>query len=248
MRFGLRREIARLMGHTRRYCTMAVNKRLALVGATLHEYGVLFRLADEDEVPQHELAFDAAIDPGAASRLVRTMADAGLLTTRVDPKDKRQRFVRITAKGRALEQTLTPVVDAAIEPYMCGLTPDEEEQFLVLLQKAHRGMVSLHSDGAPADARVLPDELRAAPMPKVPKVRAADEGRTKEGRTKLARSKPGRAKAGRTKPGRTNQGRTNQGRTSEGSARPKSAGSSRSKPAAGRPRAKAPTAPKRKVR
>jgi DNA-binding MarR family transcriptional regulator len=229
---------------------MAVNKRLALVGATLHEYGVLFRLTDEDEVPQHELAFDAAIDPGAASRLVRTMAEAGLLTTRVDPKDKRQRFVRITPKGRALEQTLTPVVDAAIEPYMCGLTPDEEEHFLVLLQKAHRGMLSLHMEGAAVDTRATAEEPRTPPKPEA---RAADLADTKSGRAKPGRAKRGRAKPGRTKVvgakgGRAKPGGTKSVRPSDAAVRSKPARGSRAKSASERPKAKASTRPKRKVR
>ncbi|MFM2416833.1 MAG: hypothetical protein RL385_1556 [Pseudomonadota bacterium] len=243
------------MGHTRRYCTMAVNKRLALVGATLHEYGVLFRLTDEDEVPQHELAFDAAIDPGAASRLVRTMAEAGLLTTRVDPKDKRQRFVRITAKGRALEQTLTPVVDAAIEPYMCGLTPDEEEEFLVLLQKAHRGMLSLHMEGAAVDSRATTEEQRTPSRPEAQTAALADTkaGRAKAGRAKAGPAKAGPAKAGRTKlvrakGGRTKQGGTKSARTSDAAVRSKPALGSRAKSATERPKAKTSTTPKRKVR
>jgi MarR family transcriptional regulator, organic hydroperoxide resistance regulator len=149
MRAEVRRQIARLIAHTRRFCSMAVNKRLALLGSSLHEYSVLFRLAEDDEAPQHELAFDAGIDPAALSRLVRDMSASGLVTTRVDPADKRQRFVRITAKGRALEQTLTPVVDTAIEPYMVGLSSAEEQQLRDLLQKAHNAIVHLLASEGP---------------------------------------------------------------------------------------------------
>jgi DNA-binding MarR family transcriptional regulator len=143
MRPEVRRDIARLIGHTRRLCSMAVNKRLSLLGSSLHEYSVLFRLAEESEVPQHELAFDAGIDPAAVSRLVREMAHSGLVSTRVDPADKRQRFVRITPKGRALEEALTPVVDVAIEPYMVGLSAAEEQQLRDLLHKAHSAIVAM---------------------------------------------------------------------------------------------------------
>lgn len=137
MRNQVHREIARLMTQMRRLCTLTLNKRLAVIGSSLHEYAVLFRLVEEPEVPQHELAFDAAIDPAAASRLVRDMAKAGLVTTRVDPTDKRQRFVKLTARGRTLERTLTPIVDSALAPLLSGMSTAEEQQFLELLRKSY---------------------------------------------------------------------------------------------------------------
>lgn len=131
------REITRLMTQMRRLCSLTVNKRLSVVGCNLHEYAVLFRLVHDVEVPQHELAYDAAIDPAAVSRLVREMAANGLVTTRVDPQDKRQRYVKLTSKGRALERTLSPVVDDALKPLLSGLSPAEERQFLELLKRAY---------------------------------------------------------------------------------------------------------------
>lgn len=136
MRSQLHREISLLMTKMRRIATMAVNKQLSLVGSSMHEYRVLFRLAHDTRVPQHELAFDAAMDRAAASRLIRDMTRAGLVTVEVDPADKRQRMVRLTAKGGALERTLSPIVDDALAPYMGSLTPAEDRQLLTLLRKA----------------------------------------------------------------------------------------------------------------
>lgn len=137
------RQIQLLMTKMRRFCALAVNKRLALVGSSLHLYMVLFRLVHDEEVPQNELAIDAAIDPAAASRLIREMSGDGLVTTRVDPADKRQRFVQVTAKGRALERTLCQIVDSALEPYMVGLTEAEETEFIRLLRKAHDAVLEV---------------------------------------------------------------------------------------------------------
>jgi DNA-binding MarR family transcriptional regulator len=131
------REITRLMTQMRRLCSLTVNKRLSVVGCSLHEYAVLFRLVHDTEVPQHELAYDAALDPAAVSRLVREMADNGLVTTRVHPEDKRQRYVKLTSKGRALERTLSPVVDDSLKPLLSGLSASEERQFLELLRRTH---------------------------------------------------------------------------------------------------------------
>lgn len=134
------------MTQMRRLCSLTVNKRLNVVGCNLHEYAVLFRLVHDAEVPQHELAYDAAIDPAAVSRLVREMAANGLVTTRVDPKDKRQRHVKLTSKGRALERTLSPVVDDALKPLLSGLSAAEERQFLDLLKRAYESAERVCAD------------------------------------------------------------------------------------------------------
>lgn len=161
MRNQVHREIARLMTQMRRLCSLTINKRLALVGCTLPEYAVLFRLSEDSEVPQHELAYDAALDPAAVSRLVGAMSRNDLVTTRVDPTDKRQRFVRLTSKGRELERTLAPIVDAALEPLLSGLAPAEEQQFLKLLQKSYAA-ASLASSELEADAESEPRTRRTS--------------------------------------------------------------------------------------
>jgi DNA-binding MarR family transcriptional regulator len=160
MRNQVHREIARLMTQMRRLCSLTLNKRLAVIGSSLHEYAVLFRLVEDAEVPQHELAYDAAIDPAAVSRLVRAMTKAGLVTTRVDPTDKRQRFVKLTPRGRTLERTLTPVVDAALQPLLSGLTVAEEQQFLTLLRRSYETASRVSSELEAADARPSTRESR----------------------------------------------------------------------------------------
>lgn len=125
------------MTQMRRLCSLTINKRLAAVGSSVPEYAVLFRLSEDTEVAQHELAYDAALDPAAVSRLVRNMSRDGTVTTRVDPTDKRQRFVKLTPKGRNLERTLAPIVDAALQPLLGGLSSAEEQQFLKLLRKSY---------------------------------------------------------------------------------------------------------------
>jgi DNA-binding MarR family transcriptional regulator len=158
MRSEVHRDIALLMTQMRRLCTIAVNKQLSLVGRSSPAYQVLFRLVHDEEVPQNELAFDAAIDPAALSRLIRDMVSEGLVTTRVDPTDKRQRFVKATRKGRALESTLRRIVDEALAPYMGGLTEEEEQEFVRLLRKAYRFVVSVATEG---EEEAQPEASRA---------------------------------------------------------------------------------------
>jgi DNA-binding MarR family transcriptional regulator len=169
MRQAVHREVARLLAQFRRLCSVAVNKRLSAVGSSMHEFVVLLRLSEEDEVPQSELPYDAAIDPAAVSRLVRDMTRAGLVSARVDPTDKRQRFVKISAKGRTLVKTLSPIVDGTLAPYMAGLDAEEELQFLHLLRKAYQNVaqVAEREGKEEADAVRPRQSARAAQKPAV---------------------------------------------------------------------------------
>ena len=163
MRSELHREVARLLAQLRRICSIAINKQLAVVGASLNEFAVLARVYDENDVPQSELAYDAAIDPAAVSRLIRDMLHAGTITTRVDPKDKRQRFVNITPKGRTLMRTLVPIVDSTLAPYMSGLTAEEEQEFLRLLRKQYAAVLAVFEREGRADAALRTVSARPGP-------------------------------------------------------------------------------------
>jgi DNA-binding MarR family transcriptional regulator len=152
MRQAVHREIARLLAQFRRLCSVAVNKQLAIVGSSMHEFVVLLRLSEEEEVAQAELPYEAAIDPAAVSRLIRDMTRAGLVSARVDPTDKRQRFLKISTKGRTLVRTLSPIVDSTLAPYMAGLNIEEEQDFLRLLRKAYETVAQVAESEA-AEAR-----------------------------------------------------------------------------------------------
>jgi DNA-binding MarR family transcriptional regulator len=153
------REISLLIAQMRRLCSVSVNKRLAVIGTSLASYKVLFHLVHVHEALQHELAEEAAMDPAAISRLIGGMVRDGYVTTRVDPADKRKRFVKLTRKGRELERSLSPVVDAAFEPFSACLSDKEQQQLVAILRKACEG-VSQVAQAEGAESRSEPP-LRA---------------------------------------------------------------------------------------
>lgn len=139
------REVAVRFGYLRRVVLSELNRVLAAHGMTPPGYHVLFRLATEGgELPQQELVLDVELDAAGVSRLLSRMVDQGLLTTQVDPEDRRRRIVRLTAEGRCLQEALAPEVDAAARRVVTGLTADEERQLLALLDKAMRATRDLH--------------------------------------------------------------------------------------------------------
>lgn len=145
---SLMREIAVRFAYLRRVVLAELTRTLAEHGITPPASQILFRLATESgQLPQQELVLDAGLDAAGVSRLIAKMAEQKLLTTKVDPKDRRRRLVRITAKGRRLHEFLTPIVDDAVRRVVVGLTPGEERQLLALLDKTVEATRELHAAG-----------------------------------------------------------------------------------------------------
>jgi DNA-binding MarR family transcriptional regulator len=143
------REIALRFGYLRRVVLAELNRVLADHDMTPAGYHVLFRLATEGgELPQQELVLDVELDAAGVSRLLSRLVDQGLLTTAVDPEDRRRRIVRLTADGRRLQETLSPEVDAAARRVVVGLDDAEERQLLALLDKAVTATRELQSNKA----------------------------------------------------------------------------------------------------
>lgn len=130
------REIAVRFAYLRRVVLAEITRQLTPLGVTPPMYHVLFRLAHDGELQQQDLVLDSGLDAAGVSRIIAKMIDQRLITAKVDPSDRRRRLVRITAKGRRLEESLAPVVDAAVRTVVTGLTHEEETLLLSLLDKA----------------------------------------------------------------------------------------------------------------
>jgi DNA-binding MarR family transcriptional regulator len=151
------REIAVRFGYLRRVVLSEITRQLAPLGVTPPMYHVLFRLAHEGEQPQQDLVLDSGLDAPGVSRLIAKMAAEKLVTTKVDPRDRRRRLVRVTAKGRRLEEALAPVVDGAVRNVVTGLTTEEEGQLLALLDKAVIATRDLNARREPDAPEHLPE-------------------------------------------------------------------------------------------
>ncbi len=144
-------EIAKRFAFLRRIVISEMGRVLTPVGATVPLYHVLFRLHSgevlgEGPLSQQELTLDAGLDAAGVSRLVARMAREKLVTIKVDARDRRRRLVRLTPKGRALQESLWPLVDAAVRNMVTGLSEDEERALLALLDRAVTATMRLQTD------------------------------------------------------------------------------------------------------
>jgi DNA-binding MarR family transcriptional regulator len=145
-RSALAQEIAKRFTFLRRVVVAAINRALSPLGATAAQYQVLLRLAMDGAVSQQELTVDAGLDAAGVSRLVAKMAEQKLVSIRVDAKDRRRRLVRLTPKGFAMVESLSPVVDASARKVVVGLTEAEEVRLLQLLDKAVISTAKMHAE------------------------------------------------------------------------------------------------------
>src|SRR5688500_18044484 len=121
MQSAVMREIGIRFAYLRRVVLAEMARQLTPLAVTPPMYHLLFRLAHDGELPQQDLTVDSGLDAAGVSRLIARMVDDGLLVAKVDPRDRRRRRVRITAKGRRLEASLAPVVEAAVRAVVTGL-------------------------------------------------------------------------------------------------------------------------------
>ena len=70
------------------------------VDVTRAGYAILRTLADSGDLPMGRLARRCSMDPAAANRQVRALAEAGLVERVTDPDDARLAVARLTPTGR----------------------------------------------------------------------------------------------------------------------------------------------------
>lgn len=150
-RHRIANEVAKRFAYLRRIVISEMGRVLSPLGATVPLYHVLFRLhtaelQGEGPLSQQDLTLDAGLDAAGVSRLVARMARDKLVTIKVDARDRRRRLVRLTPKGRALQESLWPLVDNAVRTMVTGLTEDEERQMLALLDKIVSATMRLHQE------------------------------------------------------------------------------------------------------
>ncbi len=75
-------------------------------GFSLSEARVLHELAHTPELTATAIAATLGLDAGYLSRILRGLAKAGLITRKISPRDRRQTFLALSAKGRAAFKTL----------------------------------------------------------------------------------------------------------------------------------------------
>ena len=113
----------------------------AELGRRLEPYGVhpgqdyvLDELWEEDGIPVGVLASRIGVEVPTTVRTVTRMEAAGLLRRESDPADRRRVIVRLTDRGRELEQIVPGILADVTQQATAGMSGDERDQLLRLLR------------------------------------------------------------------------------------------------------------------
>jgi DNA-binding MarR family transcriptional regulator len=97
---------------------------------------VLHLLAPDNRFAMKDLADQLGMAPPSLTALTRRLVQTGLVQRHSHPDDSRVALLSLTAAGRALHDQLYAEHLARMEQLLAGLTAEEQELFLNLLDRA----------------------------------------------------------------------------------------------------------------
>jgi DNA-binding MarR family transcriptional regulator len=93
----------------------------------------LIELRDSGELPQQSLCGQLHLDPTNLVAILNELEKRGYATRRRDPEDRRRHLVEVSAKGLAVIEKVSEVMDGVEDELLDGLVPAEREQLEALL-------------------------------------------------------------------------------------------------------------------
>jgi DNA-binding MarR family transcriptional regulator len=134
-----------LVNHAARLLERALAEEVVPHGAWPAYFPVLLALWEEDGRTQAELVRLVDVEQPTLANTLRRMERDGLVRRTPDPGDRRAARIRLTARGRALEEALTKGARRVNERALRGL---DAAQRAALLTALRRVIDNLHDSDA----------------------------------------------------------------------------------------------------
>lgn len=128
-------EIEFLTARARALGSAKANALLAPLDLKIRSYAVLSLACSGAAPSQRELAEFLLLDPSQIVALVDGLEQRGLVKRETDPRDRRSKVIRGTAKGRRLLTQAAAATQQAEEQAMQDLTTSERAQLRELLRR-----------------------------------------------------------------------------------------------------------------
>ena len=128
--------------------TRALSTRLqnsftgAGIDVTSEQWMILLLLWQEDGRSPWQIAEIIGKDKAAVTRLIDGIERRNLVVRVADKKDLRQKHIRLTAQGRAMQGELIPLGIANMEKAQEGLTHGEIETCKTILRKLYANLTA----------------------------------------------------------------------------------------------------------
>jgi DNA-binding MarR family transcriptional regulator len=121
--YDLEESLGYLASRAARALTNRLNRNFAAAGydVTVEQWCILMQLWRQDGQRQQYLADNACKDKTSVTRLIDGLEKRNLVARVVDRVDRRQKFVYLTHRGRALQKELIPLVKKTLNEAQQGV-------------------------------------------------------------------------------------------------------------------------------
>lgn len=109
------------------------DRKLAPLGLTGAQYGVVSILSRGEVTTSSELCRLMDYDRGAMTRLLQRLESKELLTRSPDPADRRTQMLKLSSKGKRLHKQAEPIMNQLHAQALQGLDADEARLLATLL-------------------------------------------------------------------------------------------------------------------
>ena len=133
-RFKLDNQLCFRLYTASRLITQAYHPLLSEHGLTYPQYLVLLVLWEKDAQPVNDIAKRLLLETNTVTPLLKRMESEGILTRTPGKKDARQMIVKLTRKGRGLQDKLMNVPETVGSAVLCEpVTPDTVPELFGML-------------------------------------------------------------------------------------------------------------------
>lgn len=148
----------RLMGILNRFQGLGlIQPRLARSSLSLAQFGLLAGIWQQPGSRVNDLAEMLGVSKATVSVAISKLEKGGWLRRKADPIDKRSARLFLSPKASLLASQVGRYRRKRTNEFMNGLTPDEQEQLLTLLDKA---ITNLETKARPKPAKTQRARLR----------------------------------------------------------------------------------------
>jgi MarR family transcriptional regulator, organic hydroperoxide resistance regulator len=117
------------------------------LGLHVGQERVLLGLMDQESLGQSDLVTQLCVEPPTVTKMLQRMEKAGLVERRQDEQDGRAARVKVTARGRALQQPILQIWGDLEGRMLANMTMTEQTLLRRLLMQALANLTTLQDEG-----------------------------------------------------------------------------------------------------
>ncbi|MGN9846310.1 MarR family winged helix-turn-helix transcriptional regulator [Nonomuraea sp. H19] len=127
-------------------------------GMTLWGYTVLMAIVEAPARTQLALAQAVSVDKSKLVIILDELENAGLVSRRPDPADRRARIIEVTAQGSRALKAARSDIEAIEDRLLTGLAPSERTTLKSALRHLVGDPIARVEDGRPHETACAPDQ------------------------------------------------------------------------------------------